>query len=185
MTHQMGELAADYALGVLDEAEAFTFEQHLLEGCEECSRDLEMYKRVAEELGFAAQTAEPSRRIRDELDQALNKAIIPAYRSIRSNEGSWVVLSPGIEVKRLHVDFATGNTTSLVRMAPGTSLPRHKHGGAEQFLVLEGDCNVNDERLGPGDFHCAEAGSVHETTYTESGTTFLLIAPENYVFESF
>jgi quercetin dioxygenase-like cupin family protein len=71
-------------------------------------------------------------------------------------------------------------TTSLVRMLPGTRLPMHRHKGVEQFFVLEGDCHVHDEVLGPGDYHRAEAGSIHESTYTESGTLFLLIAPPDY-----
>jgi len=70
--------------------------------------------------------------------------------------------------------------TSLVRMAPGTGLPRHQHLGVEQFLIIEGDCIVHGERLGPGDYHRALSGSVHETTTTENGTTFLLVAPKEY-----
>ena len=65
-------------------------------------------------------------------------------------------------------------------MLPGVALPPHKHLGDEQFYVLEGDCHVRGARLGPGDFHYAAAGSIHESTYTVEGTTFLLIAPAGY-----
>ena len=70
--------------------------------------------------------------------------------------------------------------TSLVRMLPGTALPVHQHIGVEQFFVIEGDCHVAGQKLTPGDYHRAEAGSIHESTYTVDGTLFLLIAPERY-----
>jgi anti-sigma factor ChrR (cupin superfamily) len=65
-------------------------------------------------------------------------------------------------------------------MLPGTSLSVHKHIGIEQFFILEGDCNVAGQNLGPGDYHRAEKGSIHESTYTVNGTLFLLIAPQRY-----
>jgi anti-sigma factor ChrR (cupin superfamily) len=78
------------------------------------------------------------------------------------------------------MDNSSGLATSLVRMRAGTSLPRHRHRGVEQFFVIEGDCRVHGEKLGPGDYHRAETGSVHESTYTLDGTLFLLVAPDSY-----
>jgi len=86
----------------------------------------------------------------------------------------------GVLLKKLHVDQATGIATSLVRMLPGTALPAHQHIGVEQVFVIEGDCNVAGQKLRSGDYHRAEAGSIHESTYTIEGTLFLLIAPERY-----
>jgi anti-sigma factor ChrR (cupin superfamily) len=65
-------------------------------------------------------------------------------------------------------------------MLPGTRLPAHRHIGAEQFFILEGDCNVHGQSLGPGDFHIAASDTVHESTYTVNGTLFLLIGPRGY-----
>jgi anti-sigma factor ChrR (cupin superfamily) len=65
-------------------------------------------------------------------------------------------------------------------MLPGTSLPAHRHIGAEQLYILEGDCQVHGEVLGPGDFHLAESDTVHESTSTVNGTMFLLIGPQAY-----
>jgi anti-sigma factor ChrR (cupin superfamily) len=83
-------------------------------------------------------------------------------------------------LKNLHVDRATGIATSLVRMLPGASLPCHQHIGVEQVFVIEGDCSIAGQKLMPGDYHRAEAGSIHQSTYTVDGTLFLLIAPERY-----
>jgi anti-sigma factor ChrR (cupin superfamily) len=180
MTHQISELAADYALGALGEEEARLFEKHLEAGCEACRRDYESYKGVAAALAFAVEAQTPRSRLRKDLARSLNDA---RYGSIRAEEGEWTVKMPGIAMKHLHTDPKSGISTSLVRMSPGASLPRHRHLGVEQFLVLEGDCNVNDERLGPGDFHFAEPGSVHESTNTQNGTLFLLVADQNYQFD--
>ena len=100
--------------------------------------------------------------------------------SILASEGRWLEMREGVLLKKLHVDQATGIATSLVRMLPGTALPVHQHIGVEQFFVIEGDCNVAGQRLTSGDYHRAEAGSIHESTYTVDGTFFLLIAPERY-----
>ena len=89
-------------------------------------------------------------------------------------------MQEGVLLKKLYVDQASGIATSLVRMQPGTALPVHQHLGVEQFLVIEGDCNVAGKTLGPGDYHRAASGSIHETTYTVEGTLFLLVAPERY-----
>src|SRR5205085_7027271 len=102
------------------------------------------------------------------------------FVSYRADEDGWQQWSEGIDFKPLFVDETSGQMTSLVRMQPGTALPPHQHLGVEQFLIIEGDCNVHGERLGPGDYHRAMGGSIHETTYTETGTTFLLVAPKEY-----
>jgi anti-sigma factor ChrR (cupin superfamily) len=105
---------------------------------------------------------------------------VAAFKSIHAGDGEWIKAGEGIEYKTLHVDRQSRLVTSLVRMGPGTSLPMHRHQGVEQFFILEGDCNVHGERLGPGDFHRATPGSVHRDTYTVEGTLFLLIAPERF-----
>ena len=45
---------------------------------------------------------------------------------------------PGVDVKPLYQD-ASGRQTSLVRMAPGARLPRHRHVGIEQSYMGEGN----------------------------------------------
>ena len=44
----------------------------------------------------------------------------------------------GVEFKTLLIDEATGLLTTLMRMAPGASLPDHEHVRIEQTYVLEG-----------------------------------------------
>jgi anti-sigma factor ChrR (cupin superfamily) len=190
-THSMTDVAALYALGALSQHEARSFEEHLEEGCDGCSADLESFTQTVRALGFSATDEEPPASLRADLLARLEKSVSDSeepiqedtskqFVSVLESEGEWCELQEGILLKRLFMDQATGLATSLVRMRPGTALPVHQHLGVEQFFVLEGDCNVAGQNLGAGDYHRAEAGSIHQTTYTVDGTLLLLIAPESY-----
>jgi len=100
--------------------------------------------------------------------------------TLRLKDDGWREVLEGVFVRRLYLDEKSGVATSLVKMLPGARLPKHRHLGIEQLLVLEGDCHIHGQVLGPGDYHHAPAGSIHEVTYTLNGTMFLLIAPEKY-----
>jgi anti-sigma factor ChrR (cupin superfamily) len=180
MTHEMKDLAPHYALGALEAAEALAFKRHLESGCSICNGELDAFQKTVGAMGLTSQPVNPPAHVRDALKSRLSAL---AFRSIRSDQGEWQEQMPGVLVKQLHVDPATGTATSLVRMLPGTSLPRHRHRSTERFFVLQGDCRVEDEQLGPGDFHVAEAGSIHQSTYTVEGTLLLLVAGECYEFE--
>ena len=120
-------------------------------------------------------TAQPATR--EEMPEVDRPATL---LSILGRDREWIQVAEGIQVKQFFVDEASGIQTSLVKMAPGASLPAHRHTGVEQVFILEGDCNLNGEVLGPGDYHRAEGGSIHEITRTTNGTLFLLVAPANY-----
>ncbi|MFP5265119.1 MAG: cupin domain-containing protein [Blastocatellia bacterium] len=190
---EMIEVAASYALGALSQQEARAFEDHLAEGCRACKAELESFEATLVALAFAEEAGAPSVRVRDELLSRFRGETSaddgpPAepwsdahnFISIRGSEGRWRKAAEGVSVKQLYVDSASGITTSLVRMEAGTSLPMHQHQGVEQFYIIEGDCHVGGDVLGPGDYHRAAAGSIHEKTYTVNGTMFLLVAPKNY-----
>jgi anti-sigma factor ChrR (cupin superfamily) len=187
--HEMTDLAVLYALGSLSQHEARSFEEHLADGCDTCRAELESFELTVQSIGLSA-SEEPPARVRAALlasvsgkaDQSndMTSEATPPFLSILSSEGTWQELIDGVLVKSLFVDPDSGMATSLVRMLPGTSLPVHQHLGVEQFFVIEGDCNVAGQRLGPGDYHRAEKGSIHHSTNTVNGTLFLLIAPERY-----
>jgi anti-sigma factor ChrR (cupin superfamily) len=190
-THEMTDVAALYALGALSQCEARSFERHLEEGCAECSAELESFAKTVRALAFNAPDEQPPARVRAELlarlgqsgsgqpGTAMKTSNANKFVSVLASEGEWQERS-GIQFKRLYVDKTTGIVTSLVRMLPGSALPIHRHLGVEQFFVIEGDCSVAGQKLVAGDYHRAEAGTIHETTYTVDGTLLLLIAPERY-----
>jgi anti-sigma factor ChrR (cupin superfamily) len=185
------ETAASYALGALGLEEAREFEEHLMGGCSVCRSELDAFAATVSALAFSTAEEQPPREMRSKLLSSLNNdrkreqvdsmaASAAQFVSIRGEEGEWRELQEGVLMKQLYVDHSIGLATSLVKMLPGTSLPRHRHNGVEQFYVIEGDCHVHGETLGAGDYHRAEAGSIHNTTYTLHGTMFLLVAPVSY-----
>lgn len=185
LVHQMIDFAAGYALGALTQHETRAFEEHIAEGCRICGAEVESFELTTSALGLAAAEAGPPGNLRAQLLMRLNGTERSAPRSqdfisIHASEGQWHEVQAGVMLKQLYVDRRNGIATSLVKMLPGTSLPPHSHAGPEQFYVLEGDCHVGGQRLGPGDYHRAETGSIHESTYTVDGTLFLLVAPERY-----
>jgi quercetin dioxygenase-like cupin family protein len=91
-------------------------------------------------------------------------------------EGAWRQTSvPGVSMRRLFRD-QRGAITAVVRMTPGARLPGHRHMTAEQFYMLDGDAHVSGHLLRRGDYHRAPRASAHESSYTEGGCAFLLIA---------
>jgi len=191
-THDMTDVAVLYSLGALSQHEARSFEEHLTEGCDACRAELESFELTVRALAFSAPEEKPPATARAELLARVSTSVsehaiksarsgdLGPFVSIRASEGRWRELIEGVLLKKLHVDKVTGIATSLVRMLPGTALPVHQHIGVEQFFVIEGDCNVAGQTLRSGDYHRAEAGSIHESTSTVDGTLFLLIAPERY-----
>ena len=75
--------------------------------------------------------------------------------------------------------------TALVRMDPGCEYSPHRHARAEELYVLEGTCYCGGRLLHPGDYHRAEAGSIHMETSTEDGCFMLVIfSPDNEMLEN-
>lgn len=103
-----------------------------------------------------------------------------ATQTSRLQEGDWTALAPGVLCKILHQDFQTGLVTSLIKLEPGGYLPRHRHLGLEQTLVVEGDCRVNGETFYAGDFRLRPPDTEDGEVTTECGTTILLIAPASF-----
>jgi anti-sigma factor ChrR (cupin superfamily) len=84
---------------------------------------------------------------------------------------------PGIEIKTLLFDRASGVASSLMRMAPGSMLPDHEHVQIEQTWVVEGHLV---DKAGPdegieckaGQFIWRPAGSRH-TAWSPKGGLML------------
>jgi anti-sigma factor ChrR (cupin superfamily) len=63
----------------------------------------------------------------------------------------------------------------LVRLAPNTSYPPHRHAGFEELYLLEGELWIENRKLEPGDYNRAEAGTSDHRVWSETGCMCLLI----------
>lgn len=68
---------------------------------------------------------------------------------------------PGIEQKVLYNDPASGMSTVLVKMAPGSQVPLHTHMGIEQAYVLEGSVVDHDGEVTAGNYAWRDSGNTH------------------------
>ena len=93
----------------------------------------------------------------------------------RSREMDWQSGQlPGLFLKVLFNDTRRGYSTALVRMTAGTHYPSHRHAGVEELYLLEGDLNVNELSMEPGDYCRGEEGSIHGEIYTNRGCLFMV-----------
>lgn len=191
LTEEITERAALYALGQLPDEDALRFESHLAGQCEVCTAELRAFEEVCAELALTTPEAVPSPQVREkllsQLGQIKQSGIVEPFPqqastantlTVYATEGEWQELSEGVFVKELYTDEKKGVVTSLFKMLPGTRAQAHKHLGVEECLVLEGDFHVNDLILGPGDYHRAEEGTVHQHLYSEKGNLLLIISPQ-------
>ena len=89
---------------------------------------------------------------------------------VRTNEGKWRQVEPGVTMRLLHED-----RTMLVRMEPGARLPSHPHQFEGQCLVLEGTIeDAEGAKASAGDFIVMAKGSAHAPIFSEAGALFLV-----------
>jgi anti-sigma factor ChrR (cupin superfamily) len=98
-------------------------------------------------------------------------------KTVRSAEGEWVELLPGLFEKVLYVDLETGTRSFLVRAERGAVVPAHVHDGAEECLVIEGDVQIGNVDLRAGDYHVAPRGTTHPFLTTRGGCIVFLREP--------
>ena len=97
---------------------------------------------------------------------------------VRAADAAWKSSAvPGVSVKVLRRDTATGGSTSLVRFAPGTHFPAHNHPAGEEIFVLEGDFRVGRHRLNGGDYLYTPPNEKHDAS-TEGGCLVLVTLPK-------
>lgn len=82
---------------------------------------------------------------------------------------------PGVEVKTLLLDRASGLLTVLLRMAPGAKLPDHEHVLIEQTYLLEGTLECGEGTVTAGNFVWRPAGSRHEAWAGPQGNLSIAI----------
>jgi anti-sigma factor ChrR (cupin superfamily) len=92
-----------------------------------------------------------------------------------ADEPEWAEAAPGISCKLLATDTEKHRVSMLVRLAPGTDYPPHRHAGVEELHLLHGELMVDDKKLHPGDYIRAEAGTVDRRVWSETGCTCVLL----------
>jgi anti-sigma factor ChrR (cupin superfamily) len=90
-------------------------------------------------------------------------------------EPEWREAAPGISCKLLATDTERHRVSMLVRLAPGTAYPPHRHAVVEELHLLHGELMIGDRRLYPGDYNRAEVGSTDYRVWSDTGCTCVLL----------
>lgn len=136
----------------------------------EAMRAVDWHRRGREPLA-RARVAEPTRLV--VFDAARSAEPAASSRTVRADAGRWRELGGGSWGRVLEVNAVTRGSVMDVRMDSGGSLPAHEHGGAEQVLMISGDCHAMGRTFGPDDFHRARAGTRHTDAITRTGCRML------------
>ena len=205
MTHptpndEILDQSALYALGALEGEELLAFEKRVGEGCSVC-RAVEGFQEVAEQLATAVKPVKPRAELRTKLFARITHEAEPSSSKaattsqpaeapptgltfISAGAEGWQEAAPGLRLKTLFFDQSQGRITALARMDAGCNYPIHRHDKPEELYVLEGTCYCGGRLLYPGDYHRAEADTIHEETSTTDGCLMLLIfSPNNEMLD--
>lgn len=108
-----------------------------------------------------------------------------ASRYVNTAELPWgKTRFPGVEFKTLMTDPENGMSTSLVRFAPGATLPDHEHAHIEQTYVLKGSLLDEEGACTAGNFVWRPPGSRHSAHAGPEGcVTIAIFMRPNRFFE--
>jgi len=182
ITHHPSEGAlAAFAAGTLDEARGLIVAMHLSR-CSTCERQVGQFEAV----GGALLESAPSVSLRpDALENALrlidsdhvsNEPVLEGSQLDRYILGPWRWVGPGVRQRSVSVPQSAGIKVFMLKAAPGTKLPHHKHMGYEWTAVLEGAFEHQFGRFGPGDFDEADETIEHKPRVCEGVPCICIVA---------
>lgn len=167
------ETLGEHALGALAPAAAAALEAHLA-GCAACRAELAALRPLVAAFGSVNDVARPAEPLWDRIAQRVGVAAATEPTE-PWREPQWEDVAPGISCKLLATDAQRNRVSMLVRLAPRTAYPPHRHAGVEELHLLEGELWIEDHLLRPGDYNRAEPGTGDQRVYSETGCTCVLI----------
>lgn len=87
--------------------------------------------------------------------------------TVRDADRHWHTVRPGVRIKMLW--HGTQGNSVLIALAPGATLPPHRHRWIEEGIVLQGRVQLDDMELGVGDYHACLPGSRHGSFHSRDG----------------
>ena len=172
------ETAALYALQVLSATEISIFEDHL-STCAECQREIETLQPIINSFAFwPTDVLRPPASLWKRLSQRISGesgAELVSPPDPQAAEREWENVADGVFCKLLSLDGETSRVAMLVRLAPCSHYPPHRHADIEELHLLHGELMIDDRKLQAGDFIRAEAGSIDHRVWSETGCTCVLL----------
>ena len=149
-----------------------------ISACVECRKELARLRTVVKTFSaWPIASMNPSAAVWEGLADRIGAetGLRPKPTAKSWSEPEWDEVAPGISVKLLATDAVRDRVSMLVRLAPGTDYPPHRHAGVEELHLLDGELRIDDRKLHPGGYNRAEPGTTDRRVRSETGCTCLLI----------
>jgi anti-sigma factor ChrR (cupin superfamily) len=203
ITEQQQELACSYVLGALTGAEHDAFGVELLASAE-LREFVFTLQQTTELLAISAPFVRPPNELKDKVLRRIETAAglveppatqqarvagasLAGLRFLSANDtAGWKQLPVrGAWIKLLSIERERGYAVLLGKLEPGVRYPAHVNVGPEDFCVLTGDLQVGDRTMRAGDFHHADAGSLHGENYSVEGCTLVAVLTSDHPLVSY
>jgi putative transcriptional regulator len=188
--HPTDPTLASFAAGALDEARGLVVATHV-SLCRQCRNAVRAFECVG---GALLDTAETTAMNDGALERAMAQlgrveervpstpvahvaGALPAPLA-QYALGPWRRIGPRLQWRSVDVPSKEAVRVIMLKGAPGTRLPRHKHTGTEWTCVLEGAFRHDVERYGAGDFDEADETVEHHPVVEEGVACICLVALE-------
>ena len=126
------------------------------------------YDAVLAALARALPAAPPPELLRAELLDLAQAPPLP----IDTAAYAWEEPYPGLRIALLKTEAVRHFSGKLIWGAPGARFPKHRHGGDEAALVLQGAYRDESGRVGPGEVSRRPKGSAHSIEILPEGDCF-------------
>jgi hypothetical protein len=175
---ERADLVYAHALQALSAHEGRRLEVHFL-SCGRCRRAFGALRPVID--GFVAwptailrPTSPLQRRLALRLSAVENSQPVLSQERPQP-EPEWEAVAPGITVKMLANDTERHIVSMLVRLVPNGEYPPHTHAGTEELHLLDGELWIDENKLYPGAYNRAEAGTGDKRVWSETGCACVLV----------
>lgn len=203
ITEQQQEQASLYVLGALTGREQQVFDVELRASAE-LRGFVSTLQRTTGLLALATPFVRPPHELKDKVLRSLETvagqenppatphpggavAHLAGLRFLSADDTvGWKQLPvAGAWIKLLSIDRERGYAVLLGKLEPGVRYPAHVNVGPEDFYVLTGDLQVSNRTMRAGDFHHADAGSLHGENYSEEGCTLVAVLTSDHPLVSY
>ena len=185
--HPSAATLAAFASGSLDEARAIVVAAHL-SLCAQCRNAVHAFEQVG---GALLDDVEPEAMSAGALQRAMAALgpldiVTPAIHEVAAGVlpaplshyavGPWRWIGRGVQWRPVDVASGEGVRVLMLKAAPGTKLPRHRHTGTEWTCVFEGAFTHDLGRYGSGDFDEADESVEHNPVVDAEHGCICLVA---------
>jgi putative transcriptional regulator len=191
--HPSDATLAAFASGSLDEARGIVVAAHL-SLCVQCRNAVHAFEAAGgallDDLAPEAMSAGALQRAMaalgplDIIAPAIRGAAAPGDLPAPLSHyavGPWRWIGRGVQWRPVDVASGEGVRVFMLKAAPGTKLPRHRHTGTEWTCVFDGAFTHDLGRYGAGDFDEADASVEHNPVVDAAHGCVCLVALQGHI----